>query len=109
MASVRLGRGALFFLLRSENGQGCIALAHSDEDASDVVFIRCSFVGLRTVLSGMEYAAAEKGRQCFVKKSGSQIEFHWQVGEKFQAVVRVQAREYEAALDRMSRPLRRAA
>ena len=99
MAAIRLGRGGLFFLLRSDGGQGSIALSHSREDPSDLVFIRCSLVGLRTVLNGVEYVAADRGRHCAVKRNGGHVELVWYTNESFQTVVRVTDKEFEQALD----------
>ncbi len=96
---MRLGRGGLFLLLRSEQGHGSIGLLHSKEDPASAVFIPCSLVGLRTVLSGLEYATAQQDRHCAVRRVHPHVEIIWHSGETFQTVVRVTAEEFEHSLD----------
>jgi hypothetical protein len=102
MVAIRLGRGGLFFLLRSDAGQGSIGLSHSREDPGAPLYIRCSLVGLRTVLNGLEYVAADQGRHCSVKRIGGHIEMVWHAGDKFQTVIRVTTHEFEQALDSLN-------
>jgi hypothetical protein len=102
MATMRLGRGGLFLLLRSEQGHGSIGLLHTKENPADAVFIPCSLVGLRTVLNGLEYATAQQDRHCAVKRIGSHVEIIWHSGDTFQTVVRLTARDFEHALDSLN-------
>ena len=99
---MRLGRGELFLLLRSESGHGSIGLLHSKEDPANAVFIPCSLVGLRTVLNGLEYATAQQDRHCAVRRIGAHVESIWHSGDTFQTVIRMTAREFEAALDSLN-------
>lgn len=93
MASVSFARCGLLLTITTSCGTPFVIFREAR--------LECSLVGLRSVLSGIDYIAKDGERQCSFHKSGEFIEARLESSRHFEAFMRIEFDEFADGIDRL--------